>query len=207
MVVMFRSYRLLISTLLIAVVALAIVSPALAVPQAKIVIEPRIVEAYVGQSFTIDVWIRDLSEDMVDFGIKISWDPTMMEYVNHANHVSANGWSLAGPGEVVDLDNSEYLLIAEGPAFGEDASWTTITFRCLGEGSSPINVVDWLIENEFEDPFDVEILKAAVNQNPEATVGGVVSQINKLEIITPYLALAGLITVVSTVYVIKRSKD
>jgi hypothetical protein len=201
---MFRSYQLLIPTLLIAVVALAVVSPALAVPQAKIVIEPRIVEAFAGQPFTVDVWIRDLSEDMIDFGFVISWDPTMMEYISSANHVSANGWSLAGPGEVVNLDDSEYLLVAEGPAFGEDASWTTITFRCLGEGSSPINVVDWLIENEFEEPFDVEILKAAVNQNSEATVGGVVSQINKLEIITPYLALAGLITVVSAVVVISR---
>jgi hypothetical protein len=204
---MFRSYQLLIPTLLIAVVALAVVSPALAVPQAKIVIEPRIVEAFAGQPFTVDVWIRDLSEDMIDFGFVISWDPTMMEYISSANHVSANGWSLAGPGEVVNLDDSEYLLVAEGPAFGEDASWTTITFRCLGEGSSPINVVDWLIENEFEEPFDVEILKAAVNQNPDSTVGGVVSQINKLEIIAPYLALAGLIAVVSTVYLIKRRKD
>jgi hypothetical protein len=204
---MFRSYRLLIPTLLIAVVALAIVSPALAVPQAKIVIEPRIVQAFAGQPFTVDVWIRDLSEDMVAFGFVISWDPTMMEYISHANHVSANGWSLAGPGEVVNLDTNEYLLIAEGPAYDEDASWTTITFRCLGEGSSPINIIDWLIENENEEPFDVEVLKAAVTQNPDATVGGVVSKINKLELITPYLALAGLIAAISMVYVIKIRKN
>jgi hypothetical protein len=162
------------------------------------------VEAFVGQTFTVDVWIRDLSEDMINFGFIISWDPTMMEYVSHANHVSANGWSMAGPGEVIDLDNSEYWLIAEGPAFGEDASWTTITFRCLGEGSSPINIVDWQIENELEQLFEVEILKAAVNQNPDATVGGVVSQINKLTILTPYMALAGLIIAVSAIVIKKR---
>ena len=204
---MFRLNQFLIPSLLIAVVALALVGPALAIQPAKIIVDPRIVEAFVGQTFTVDVWIRDLSQDMINFGFIISWDPTMMEYVSHANHVSANGWSLAGPGEVIDLDNSEYWLIAEGPAYGEDASWTTITFRCLGEGSSPINIVDWQIENEFEEPFDVEILKAAVNQNPDATVGGVVSQINKLTVLAPYLALAGLITALSTVYVIKRRKD
>lgn len=40
-----------------------------------------------------------------------------------------------------------------------------------------------------------------------APVGGVASQVNKLVIITPYLALAGLIAVVSTIYVVKRRKD
>jgi len=37
-------------------------------------------------------------------------------------------------------------------------------------------------------------------------VGGVASQVNKLTILTPYLALGGLIVAVSTVYVIKRRK-
>jgi Tol biopolymer transport system component len=38
-------------------------------------------------------------------------------------------------------------------------------------------------------------------------VGGVVSPINKFELLTPYLALAGLIMAISTVYVIKKSKN
>lgn len=38
------------------------------------------------------------------------------------------------------------------------------------------------------------------------TVGGIVSPINKLVVLTPYLALAGLIAVVSTVFVIRRRK-
>lgn len=40
-----------------------------------------------------------------------------------------------------------------------------------------------------------------------APVGGISSPINKIELLAPYLALAGLIVVVSTVYVIKRRKD
>jgi hypothetical protein len=39
------------------------------------------------------------------------------------------------------------------------------------------------------------------------TVGGVASPVNKFEILTPFLALAGLIAVVSAIYVIKRRKD
>jgi hypothetical protein len=40
-----------------------------------------------------------------------------------------------------------------------------------------------------------------------APVGGVATPTNKLEILAPYLALAGLIAAVSAVYVIKRRKD
>ena len=41
----------------------------------------------------------------------------------------------------------------------------------------------------------------------ESTVGGVVNPINKLELITPYIALVGLITIVSIVYVLRRHKN
>jgi hypothetical protein len=42
---------------------------------------------------------------------------------------------------------------------------------------------------------------------PLPPVGGVLLSVNKLEILTPYLALAGLIVAASTVYVIKKRKD
>jgi hypothetical protein len=38
-------------------------------------------------------------------------------------------------------------------------------------------------------------------------VGGLVMPTNKLEILTPYLALAGLIAAVSAVVAVKRRKD
>jgi len=40
-----------------------------------------------------------------------------------------------------------------------------------------------------------------------APVGGVIVQKNSLEILTPYIAIAGLIITISTVYVIKKRKD
>ena len=45
-----------------------------------------------------------------------------------------------------------------------------------------------------------------VTVNQVAPVGGIVTPVDKLELLTPYIALAGLIIVVSTVYVIKRRK-
>ena len=38
-------------------------------------------------------------------------------------------------------------------------------------------------------------------------VGGVASPVNKFDIIAPYVALAGLIAVASTLFIIKRRKD
>ncbi len=49
--------------------------------------------------------------------------------------------------------------------------------------------------------------QVAVRPSQPAPVGGVVSPVNKLELIAPYLALAGLIVAVSTIFVIKKRKD
>jgi hypothetical protein len=46
-----------------------------------------------------------------------------------------------------------------------------------------------------------------VDWSPAQTVGGIVIPFNKLEILAPYIALAGLIATISTVYVIKKRKD
>jgi hypothetical protein len=53
-----------------------------------------------------------------------------------------------------------------------------------------------------------DLFKAAVTQTIEpAPVGGLITPTNKLEILTPYIALAGLIITVSAAYVIKRRED
>ncbi|MGB6681243.1 MAG: hypothetical protein WBF08_07985, partial [Candidatus Bathyarchaeia archaeon] len=49
--------------------------------------------------------------------------------------------------------------------------------------------------------------QVATRPGGQAAVGGVVAPVNKLMILAPYLVLAGLIAVVSTVYVIKKRKD
>jgi hypothetical protein len=46
---------------------------------------------------------------------------------------------------------------------------------------------------------------AVYRQSP--VIGGVISPINKLEILAPYLVLAVLIAVLSTIYIIKSRKD
>jgi TolB protein len=70
----------------------------------------------------------------------------------------------------------------------------------------------WIMNSDGSNEFD--LTPSLPNaQAPDyqsinlATVGGVASPINKLEILTPYIALAVLITAASTVYAIKKRKD
>jgi len=50
----------------------------------------------------------------------------------------------------------------------------------------------------------IEPVTVTIQQVEPAPVGGVASPINKLEIIAPYLALAGLIIAVSAIVIKKR---
>ena len=56
-----------------------------------------------------------------------------------------------------------------------------------------------LVTNAFMIRVEVEKI--------ESTVGGVASPINKLELMKPYIALVGVITAISTVYLLRRRKD
>jgi len=82
-----------------------------------------------------------------------------------------------------------------------------------GTLTDPDYVGFWPRENDFSDPENNNP-RLTIDWDPPSTpkprstpVGGLVMPINKLEILTPYLALAGLIAAISTVYLIKRRKD
>ncbi|MFC1507363.1 cohesin domain-containing protein [Thermoproteota archaeon] len=192
--------RFLLPVMLVAFIASGLIFPALA-PNgvAKITVEPPATNVTVSTEFTVDIWIRDLHVDMSSFSFIVNWDPALMEYVSHETYVQGNGWNLDG--DVVGA--STYGIDASGPAFGEDARWITITFHCLGEGSSWVDI----------GPSDIgggagsiphSRGGATLNQIEPAPVGGLTSPINKLELLAPYLILTGLIVAVSAVIIKKR---
>ena len=84
-----------------------------------------------------------------------------------------------------------------------------LTFHCLEPGITEILVEGWadmLTGTAAPLRFPLDPVIVTVNQGGHA-VGGISTPVNKLEILTPYIALAGLIAAVSAVYVIKRRKD
>ncbi|MGB6681557.1 MAG: hypothetical protein WBF08_09595 [Candidatus Bathyarchaeia archaeon] len=189
--------------MLVAFITSGLIFPALA-PNGvvKITVEPPVTNVAVSTEFTVDIWIRDLHVDMTVFSFIVNWDSALMEYVSHKTYVQGNGWTLAS--EAVGADT--YGIDAYGPAFGADARWITITFHCLGEGFSLVDIGPSDMTGSA-GPIAHNRGSATLNQIEPAPVGGVASPINKLEILTPYITLAGLIIAVSTVYVIKRRKD
>ena len=195
-----RHHYLMISVLLVFIIS-GLIFPVYSNGVTKITVEPPDTNVTVSTEFTVDIWIRDLPIDMISFSFQINWDPALMEYVSHKTYVMGNGWSVGSE----DVFPDRIVLSASGPAFGEDARWITITFHCLGKGSSWVDI----------GPSDMAGAlggishsrgSATLNQIEPAPVAGITSPINKLEIMTPYLALAGLIIAVSVI-VIKRHKD
>ncbi|MGB6681299.1 MAG: hypothetical protein WBF08_08275 [Candidatus Bathyarchaeia archaeon] len=210
-----RLHKLLLPTLLLAVIISSLGLPVSAGNGiAKIVVEPRIITISVSSTFTIDIWIRDLSSDfMQEFDFTITWDPDLMEIVSNIDHVLANDPNWIIKTQILNPASGTYRLNAWTGLFGspvnEDLSWVTLTFHCRGVGSSPVNIQNTVIYRAATgaQPIAHEVLKGAVTQEPATPVGGYVTPINKLEILTPYIAIAGLIAAVSAVYVIKRRKE
>jgi hypothetical protein len=178
----------------------------------------------VCNEFDVELWVRNLPETggkaMGTLVVYITWDPDLMELQNVELNLPTYWFVNSGPTEEID---SFYIEVRGGeiPIFSLNWKWITFTFHCKGEGSSPINIPElYYYPSGGEElvgpdgyglswnPDDRTLLKAAVTQTPEPPpVAGVVTPTNKLAILSPYIALAGLIIAVSTVYVLKRRKD
>lgn len=216
MMIMSGLTKLMLSSILITVIVLGLCNPVAAQqpPPPKISLEPSTITINPCEEFTLTLWIRDIPDGwaMVQLDLRLEWDPDLMELVDEEPLCESRGWTegggSCGPG-CAEGDSS-------GPQWTEDAPWGRVTFHCLGEGISvitlsspglftiylqPVGQSDTPTAT-FPEPFEV-----TVNQVERAPVGGISTPINKLEILTPYIALAGLIAAVSTVYVIKRRKD
>ena len=121
-----------------------------------------------------------------------------------------------------EWDSGSYLLKAQDPTmpdfpnnrrFYNDASWATLTFRCLALGDSSIEfpitfqVNRWGYWSDGSDSYSFdEYLNGIVHQTKSMTVGGIVSQVNKFEILVPYLVVGGLMLATSAVMVVRKRK-
>jgi len=203
-------YGLLFPALLAAVMILGVVLPVLGQPPVtapKISLEPAATLVRVSTRFVLTVWIRDIPAgySMGWYSYRVSWDPKQMELVSVLDE--DHGWQTGGS------TGSDYVeRLAGGPGVTGDASWLHLTFHCLAEGPAKVTIaspngIDIYVSDPQNpvhtnpDPFD-----ALVSQVPNA-VGGVVMPTNTLAILSPYLAIAGLVVAVSAVVVVKKRRD
>ncbi len=215
--------RFILPILFSLIILVGLISPAFA-QTPRITIEPQITSIEVGDYFEVKVWIRDLSSSnpMVNFKFIITWDPSLIQFNGHSVNALPD-WGIAVASGVTN-DGLGYFVVdgdasSSAHATSSDRYWETFSFECLGPGSRPLNLPSTITDEDGFTTYDMSIIgtatpyqvvttvKGAVNQYELAPVGGVAYTVNKLEILTPYIALAGLIAALSTIYVIKRRKD
>jgi hypothetical protein len=215
-----RLHRLLFSTLLLIAIIISVnysmVPETQASTPTKFTIEMdgneiETIDIPVSTEFTIEIWIRDIPDGFSVIGLDffVMWDPELVEYLYHTTN--DHGWDHSH-----DVNEELGYLwfnypLDTGHEVDYDDVWATIIFHCLGEGTSKITIesIDtiYIWNGETTLGIDPPPVEVTCNQLLRAPVGGVASPTNKLEILTPYIALTALIVAVSTVYIIKKRKD
>jgi len=166
----------------------------------------------VSTEFDITIGIRDIPDGygITAIDLLAEWDPNDLEYIESEFLGDSRGWT--GDSGFPDAWGGD----ASGTLWTEDAAWFRIRFHCLREGPATITVssplgIDLSQGVDGPDIMFPQPVTVTVNQvepAPEvAPVGGIVTPVYKTEVLTPYLALAGLIITVSTFYVIKKRRD
>jgi len=208
--------KIVLASLFAVLMIVGLSQPASA-PEANpdLVIEPHGLDATVSTTFSVDIWIKNIPDVMYGFQFRVDWDPSMMEVTSGGVNFIDHGFVCLAD----DLQDGYYAVAAESIGnpetrgrVGTDEVWLTLTFHCKAEGSSYITATN------YEWPYNPAIIWYApapstldpdaitVNQVKPRPVGGVVVPTNKLEILTPYLALAGLVAAVSAVVVVKKRR-
>jgi hypothetical protein len=137
----------------------------------------------------------------VTFGVHV-YDSSQTELTNPGT----NG-TLSTSGTWIDVDLSDQNIIVTGDFY--------ISFEHLINNDPDVNIDSSSIyqgrsyrkrigeDDFFETPTGNYLIRAEVEQYI-SSVGGISYSVNKLEIISPYIALVGLIGAISTIFAIRR---
>ena len=212
-----RLFKLMFPSLLAVLLVLGLSHPVSGqpLPPTLYVEAPAFVN--VSTEFDIIIWIRDIPAGwgMTGFDVEVKWDPNDLEFIECEFLGDGRpGWD-GGCGADTGIGGGGGSDFRSFPAsrWTEDAAWLRFRFHCLREGPSIIAVgsledLTIFLEDSGGSvfPTDPEPVEVTVEQGFGA-VGGITAPVSKLEILTPYIALAGLIAAVSTVYFVTRRKD
>jgi len=191
--------KAILPTILAALIILGLTQPVSAPINPDISVEPREINAYVCSRFSVEIWITNLPGPMTWFNFTILWDPNLMELVDRENYAVGRGWEY-----LESLGDGRYSAEAKRyqGSWSVNAAWAKLTFHCLGEGTSEIffSYAKIFIVEEYivPDPFT-----CTVHQTARA-VGGVLATANKLAVLSPYLALIGLVGAVTAAVAIRK---
>ena len=198
---------LILSSILIMLIVLGFNSPVMAQqPPPPILYIDAPSSVNISTEFDIIIWIHDVPDGfgIINVPLLIQFDPNDLEYIECEFLIDHLSWI---GNEACDQQQT----IAHGEWWTEDSAWWRYRFHCLRAGPTPITVssassfIIQSIDGGTSIQYTLEPVTVIVDQ--VAPVGGVASPINKLEILAPYIALAGVIAAVSGIYVIKKRRD
>ncbi|MGB6679757.1 MAG: hypothetical protein WBF08_00355 [Candidatus Bathyarchaeia archaeon] len=144
----------------------------------KFTVEPSSITVNVSTIFDIEIWLRDVTQSLDDYIVVII---------------------VSGLIELIDVYEENVNV-----PITNDVRLGTIRLHCLGVDSVIVDID----ESQSGVFIDTNFIPAAgvdgVIHQLGQPVGGISTPINKLTILTPYIALAGLIIAVSAVIIKKR---
>jgi hypothetical protein len=160
----------------------------------------------VGSTFKVDVWARNIPEPgIVDLRFTIVWDSKLIGFVSHDVH--DHGFGVLA--ETIGSDRYEVEVASPFPhsPFLRDASWVTLTFRCLGEGSSGL-VIAYAhgYYGDYGHEFYFSPEDARVNQHAAPPPDGAPYGVDEVAMLSPWLAAVGLVGCIAIVAVIVRNR-
>lgn len=184
---------------------------------AEIYVDPPSSNVPVSTQFTATIKIVDVAE-LYGWQLKLIFKPALLEIksASEGSFLKSGGTTFF----TVTVDNTGGSVSAAcqllpspppQPVTGS-GELVTLTFHCKGAGQSDLAFIlqSTLLVGPPQDYPQIPYVATggSVTQfTPTPTprpVGGVVMPVNKLEILTPYLALAGLVAAISVVVAVKR---
>jgi len=212
---MFHRLMIVFQTLLMITTVFGLIMSSYAQPIPSLAVEfgnptVHVASVVVGTEFQVQISIRNLPSQpsgMESFAFDVLWNPSLVQYVGAVSSPLAE-W-------IVNFDDTQVNsgLLNDvggfGPSTNNDHVWLTITFRCIGSGDSEISFAEssWLESySGFTLSFGEEVTGMA-HQTTTFPVGGIIEPVDKIAVIAPYIAVAGLISILLTVCVASRKKE
>ena len=194
--------KLMLSSILITVIVLGFNGQVVAQVSSPNIYVDAPSTVVVSTEFDVIIWIRDIQSGwgLTEFYIQVNFDPNDVEFVDSEFlDPGVGGW--VGGGSIIESGrwNGDGQSGGLFDIWTEDRAWFVLTFHCLRSGPTPITVTSppvgtiVLVPIGGGSPVFLEPEPVTVIVNQIAPVGGIVTPVDKLEILSPYLVLAGLI--------------
>lgn len=174
----------------------------------KTLTQPAGGTALVGNPVIFTIKIKNTgTTTLVTIPLTDTYDPSKLEYDALTPPTPAPDSVTVGKISWIDLTttlgdlapNQEFTIVvafkAVAPTTGPTINFADTTYA----------IDQYQQQTGADDPADLIII--AQGPYPRAAVGGIVLPANKLEIVAPFAALAGLIVAVSTVAAVKKRRD